>query len=54
VVSALGLACSSCFLGEEERWAYYLTTGLLLLVPALLLGGIFAWLRAAQRDDAGR
>ena len=43
-------ACSVCLsLTDRAREAYYGTTALLMLIPFLLLGGIFFWLRRAMK-----
>jgi len=47
IVPRASEACAVCFVGnnDESRIAFLVTTGLLTLLPLLLLGGAFWWLR---------
>ena len=55
-------ACSVCFQGNQARTAYLATTGALLSLPLLLVGGFVIVIRrrmkaveiAAQREDQSR
>jgi hypothetical protein len=47
------LACSVCFVAEEEtRVAFLVTTGLLTLLPLAFAGGVVYWLVKRARHIA--
>jgi len=44
--SMVAYSCPVCFQsGGEERWAFYVTTAFLTLLPISMVGGIVLWLR---------
>ncbi|MCP4296654.1 MAG: hypothetical protein GY786_13705 [Proteobacteria bacterium] len=51
--STVVVACAVCFSGREETlWAYYITTAIMIGVPALLVGGFIFWYRRKLKNLA--
>ncbi|MBH54561.1 MAG: hypothetical protein CMI18_09480 [Opitutaceae bacterium] len=49
--SKAAYACPVCFQsGGEERWAFYVTTAFLTLLPISMVGGLVLWLRKRFRQ----
>jgi hypothetical protein len=47
-------ACAVCFQAEENtRFAYYATTGVLLALPPLIVGGFTVWYARRARQLPG-
>ena len=51
--STVLLACSGCFRGAAEPWAYHIATAVMLFPPLVLLGSFFVymrWLSSARNE----
>ena len=48
------ISCSSCFFGEDGvRYAYYVSAIAMFVLPMLMVGGAFRFLRGSARIPEG-
>jgi hypothetical protein len=52
LVPGIGAACSVCMTGrdDETRLAFELMTAFMTVMPFILAGGVFYWLRGRMRE----